>query len=1329
MQSQNREQDDIPLYHMQAAYFVGQSADLPLSTMARFYRELAVDRYIDPAVLETAWNKVVGRHEMLRAVISEQGRQIILDDVGRYHIECQDLSALNESERDGAYAEIRALLMARPLSSDRWPQFCIEATTDGKTTKLHVRFNLWAIDAASAQTITAEWLRLCREPADELPPPNNSFGRFIESEEEARNKGAVGRTFAYWEKRVTSGLPAGPDLPMTGSPEEIQSPVFTHLSARIPADSWTAFVDHAKKYGLTSSVAVMGIYAATLARWSKSKHFTITLLLSKRVFAQGQMDDVVGNFGTTLLLEIDARGGLSIAELASSIQKQLWRDMKHLDMSGVEVGREVNRMRGTPMALVAPVTFTSLMSRGDQADWRESELAHAPTVNSCLAVPQVYLDHQIFEEPDGYLVVNWDLVNTLFPDGMVEDMFDTYLRQLHLLCADPGAWEQRTQVPLPARQRDLLRDYNATDKDFEQMRMEALVERETAKCPGALALVNGAVRLTYAELAGLSNSLAQALTAHALRDGSLVAVMLPKGWEQIVAVLGILKAGHAYVPIDPDLPDRRVKRLLEQSGVCAVVTGAGFAPSLDESLPVVITDELAMDGEAAEEQPRDVNNIAYVIFTSGSTGVPKGVMIDHRGAVNTLLDIHERMALTADDKVLALSSLSFDLSVFDVFGVLGAGGTIVIPTPEEQQSPEAWCRLISDERISVWNSVPALFQLVVDYALKANVTLPTLKAVMLSGDWIPRQLPDVARTVTTEAMLFSLGGATEASIWSIIHEIGPLDASWKTIPYGRPLANQTMYVLDEELEQCPLWRPGDLYIGGLGVALGYLGDEARTNESFLVHPKSGERIYRTGDLARVRPDGNMEFLGRQDHQIKIRGFRIELGEVEAVAVGLESVAAVVAKVYGVDDARKRLIAFVVPESGHALSPENVRAYLAERLPKYMVPDAIHVIDTLPLTANGKVDYKRLDQEHEAQFASVSEHASKAPPAGNDAAIETMRKLWSEVLMLPVSDDDSFFELGGTSFQALQLIAGVRKQFGVWLSISALSTTVSVREMAALVQDKSCHDNTDTSILLLRQGSDPQGLSIFCIHPVGGNVHCYLPLSEHLDSRATVYGINTPSKLPREDFSVQRMAQRYCEDIAEAKPDGPCVLVGWSMGASIAAEAANRLREMGRNVRLVVMIDPYRAGSTVPKEAGADPLESLFAFSHDLAGRANRPFATDEKLIEKWSVLEDDTRFEQVMLELSRQGVLPEEPPVDELRTVFGVFEANTKALLEYDPQSLDMEIFVFYADSPDTLLDGRLTVWHPAGSQVRSQTVSGDHFTIMGAPAIGQIANAINVYI
>ncbi|NJP19802.1 MAG: amino acid adenylation domain-containing protein, partial [Hydrococcus sp. CRU_1_1] len=339
-----------------------------------------------------------------------------------------------------------------------------------------------------------------------------------------------------------------------------------------------------------------------------------------------------------------------------------------------------------------------------------------------------------------------------------------------------------------------------------------------------------------------------------------------KGWEQVVATLAILTAGAAYVPIDPQLPKTRIEHLLDRSQVEIVLTQSHLIENLAlGNLTAIAVDRNLdytdnhnqlfewLDNFTPLQQPED---LAYVIYTSGSTGTPKGVAIDHRGAVNTILDINRRFNLTQQDRILALSSLSFDLSVYDIFGTLAAGGTIVIPEADQAKDPAHWAELIQQHRVTLWNSVPALMQLLCGY-LTSGHSFPEqhLRLALLSGDWIPPTLPSLIQTIAPKIEIISLGGATEASIWSIYYPIQTTDKNAKTIPYGYPLSNQRWYVLDEKLQPRPVWVTGQLYIGGIGLAQGYWRDRHKSEASFIIHPDTGERLYRTGDLGRYLPDG------------------------------------------------------------------------------------------------------------------------------------------------------------------------------------------------------------------------------------------------------------------------------------------------------------------------------------------------------------------------------------------------------------------------------------------------------------------------------------------
>ncbi len=577
--------------------------------------------------------------------------------------------------------------------------------------------------------------------------------------------------------------------------------------------------------------------------------------------------------------------------------------------------------------------------------------------------------------------------------------------------------------------------------------------KQVAERPEQLAVCTPTRRLTYGEVYCYASRIEQELLRCRVQPNELVAVMMEKGWEQIVAVLGIHFAGAAYLPIDPELPAERQRFLLEHAKVRVALTQSSVRNrlSVPASVEVFEVDHLqpaAAETTAPEDRRRQKpEDLAYVIYTSGSTGVPKGVMIDHRGALNTVLDINERFGVGPEDRVLAVSRLSFDLSVYDVFGLLAAGGTIVMPAADLAYDANHWAELILKEKVTVWDTVPALMQLLVDQAGKPERLGDSLRLVMMSGDWIPLGLPDQIRRVLPKANVVSLGGATEASIWSILYPIGKVDANWKSIPYGKAMRNQSFHVLKQDFAPCPALVPGQLFIGGVGLAKGYLHDEQKTNASFVVNPANGERLYRTGDLGRFLPDGNIEFLGREDFQVKVQGYRIELGEIEARLQECAGVDLCIVTVREDTPREKRLVGYVVAKAGMRVDPGEVREQLRAKLPEYMVPAAIVTLDRFPLTPNGKVDRKALPAP--ARPASVED---QTPCASRDSLDLQLIKLWEKVLNVrPIGLRDNFFDLGGNSLGAVRLFSEMRKLFGRSFPLSVLFQAPTVEKLADILR--------------------------------------------------------------------------------------------------------------------------------------------------------------------------------------------------------------------------------------------------------------------------------------
>lgn len=612
---------------------------------------------------------------------------------------------------------------------------------------------------------------------------------------------------------------------------------------------------------------------------------------------------------------------------------------------------------------------------------------------------------------------------------------------------------------LTEEEYERFKEWNTNDKNFSfDFCIHDRVIEQVRRTPHAIAVIAGDKKLTYQELYSRALELAHQLRSLGVQPNQLVAILMTRGWEQAVALLGILISGAAYLPINAELPPARQRKLLELGEVKILVTqpdlaGENSIIELEGALGIrtcVVKESAPAEFPhlATVQKPSD---LAYVIFTSGSTGAPKGVAIDHKGALNTLFDMNERHRITSQDCVLALSELNFDLSVYDFFGPWLVGGRVVLLNTELARDPAHWLELMRQHGVTLWNSVPALMQMLMDYLNgQMHPGFLSLRLVWMSGDWIPPSLPDRIRLLNANIQVISLGGATEASIWSITYPVSGSTSHLKSIPYGRALSNQQFHVLNHLLEACPISVSGDLYIGGIGLAQGYWRDETRTRASFIVHPKTQERLYKTGDRGRWLAEGQIEFLGRSDYQVKIRGFRIELGEIEHELLALPEVKEAVVVVYDrqvnneVGNRDNYLVAYVVAAGSRygALDPMALRQALKARLPEYMVPSYFVELEAFPLTSNGKLDRKALVPPDSTQLQT------KGYVAPRTELERRLVEIWSEVLKMPpdkIGIYDDFFELGGHSLLAVSLANKCNTRLGVKIELKEIFRLLNIYE--------------------------------------------------------------------------------------------------------------------------------------------------------------------------------------------------------------------------------------------------------------------------------------------
>ncbi|TXS39651.1 non-ribosomal peptide synthetase [Streptomyces sp. t39] len=1270
----------------------------------------------DPGRLEKALNRELEHQRRNLVVVRDDLRLETVRDPAPARIEVYDVRGEDAGGVSAHIERVRAEMKRREPVHDRWPwvDMRVSLLPDG-TAKLHYNNNNLFSDAPATLRFIETVLRRYADPGYAPPELEISYRDCVLALAELEESPLGQASRRYWTDRIAD-WPGAPEIPLANGADPRRRSRLERRELLFAPEVWASVKEKAAARGLTTTNVLCAVHAEVLSYWSGSRHFLLNNMITHRLPLHPQMGEVFGNFASLYPLEVDWRHDEAFEDRALRLQKQVLKDVEHVYWSGVKVLQALNQHRRTPGKAVCPFAVGSALFVGG---------AERP-VDSLLETPQTLIDCEFWDLRDGSLWVIWDVIEDMFPPGLVDAMQEAYRSIVLRLAAGDDAWGERAFAPLPDDQRERIAALNAPAGEAPAGLLHDALARRAAEAPERPAVVAGGAVLGYGDLAARARDTAGALRAAGVAPGDMVAVAAPRGADQIAAVLGALTAGAVYVPVDPDWPADRVRYVLADIAAAAVLTTAGRRDELAAltGAPVLAAGTPPRDGTPPAPAPaRDPGDPAYVIYTSGSTGRPKGAVLDHRGPLNTVVDINTRFGISGVDVLFGVSSLWFDLSVYDIFGALEAGARLVLADPGPPD-PAAWARALGENGVTVWNSVPALMQLLVEEAEGAGLTFPGLRTVLLSGDWIPVGLPDRIRAVAPGARVVALGGATEASIWSICHPVDRTDPRWTSIPYGRPLANQSWYVLDDLGRQTPDWVPGELYIGGVGVALGYFGDDERTAAAFVRRPGTGERLYRTGDLGRRLPDGDIEFLGRTDFQVKIQGFRVEPGEIEHALLDLPGVAraAVVARS---TDSGKQLAAYLTAEEGRpAPAAAEVQKALARRLAGYMVPSHVTVLDALPLTSNGKVDRKALEAMSPA--VTGGDGTSGAPGTPTERALA---EIWRSVLGRErVGAHDDFFDLGGQSFTALRVIGQIARTLGHRVPLGTLLERRTVAELAAWLDDRP----GDFGPLVRLSGGD--GNPWFFVHPAGGNVLCYRGLAEARDRPFLALQAPGPATGREPVDDVPALAALYAEAITAERPHGPYRIGGWSSGAVIAAEVVRLLEERGESVeRLVVVDSPAPLPGVRAAEDPVDETRMLLWFLEDLdigfdartpgagtlTGPAGAPVAE---------------RLGTALDALRERGLATPGTDRGELADTFAVFRAVVDACNRFAASPVAADVTVLratdgqvsefaghpHADDPDWGWSALTT------GAVDTRRVPGTHHTLLSGPSADIVADALD---
>jgi surfactin family lipopeptide synthetase A len=1276
-------------------------------------------------ILEASLNEIIKRHEALRttfAMMNGQPVQIISPPQA-LTLTIVDLEKIHQAQQEAQILQIATTEAQQPFDLMKDLLLRVKLLRLSKQehvlllTMHHIVADGWSIGILLRE-MTALYEAFFQGQPSPLPNLEIQYADFAAWQREYLQGEVLQTLLSYWKKQL-AGVPSLLKLPTNRPRPTVSSFRGASKDVVLSPELSLALNALSKQSGVTLFMTLLAAFQILLYRYTGQVDIPVGTPIANR--NRSETEGLIGFFVNTLVMNTSIHGNPTFRELLKRVKEVALGAYTHQDMPFEKLVEELQPARDLSHNPLFQVMF--VLQNTPLPDLKLGDLTLTlMALESQTAKFDLTLSLQNTKQG---LIGAFEYNTALFDASTIERMAGHFQTLLESIIANPE--QEIDSLPLlTAKEKQTLVDWNQTQKDYNlNVCLHQLIEAQVERSPFAKAVVFKQQQLTYNELNSCANKVARYLRQLGVKPNTLVGICMERSLEMVVGILGILKAGGAYVPIDPTYPKERLDWILEDAQISVLLTQERLLERLTLKNMHLICLDTAWESIARESDQNltlDIcgNNLAYVIYTSGSTGKPKGVLVTHQNLVNSTT---ARIAYYQEPvtSFLLLSSFAFDSSVAGIFWTLCSGGMLYLTQEGLQRELPQLIELIAQNSISHLLSLPSLYTLILEQAKPEQ--LISLRTVIVAGEPCPKQLVQRHFLLQSKTSLFNEYGPTEGTVWSSVYRCNP-EFMQTQVPIGRPIVNTQIYILDSQKHPVPVGIPGELYIGGTGLAQGYLNRPDLTAEKFLPNPFSnqpGVRLYKTGDLARYLSNGNIEYIGRCDRQVKIRGFRIELGEIEAALSQYPEVRETV--VIAKEDAsgEKRLVAYLVTKEQLPLAVNELRVFLMERLPDYMIPTAFVLLESLPLTPNGKVDCEALPPPN--QTRPDSEKTFVSP---RNSVEQLLTETWKQVLELEViSIHDNFFEIGGHSLLGVQLISKINQKFGTPLLLSTLFKFPTIAELATQIEKEPTTALPESLVPIQAEGTQPP---LFCIHPAGGEVMVYQHLATSLGADQPVYGLQSSAlhNPENECKSIEQMAGAYANSIQAHQPNAPYYLMGWSMGGVVAVSVAKKLEQQGQKVAFVGLLDSFLVAEN-PSTSTNDPLAELalvFGGTLALAFAALNP-AQQQELREEFAMLPIEERLRRAMMWGLERNLLSVEISLDVLLNQVKLAFTHQQLLENHHAPKIQAPLYVWWAE--ENFQEGvSRTDWskYTMGT-CYTQKAKGQHFSLIRPPYCQTLGNQL----